>query len=134
MHVIDDITVADHTQINRLVLCTGKVFYDVQGHPRRPEADSTAIARLELLYPFPETALEKLLKSYPNLEKVYWMQEEPQNMGALTFVGPRLRSLVPRELPLAYVARPERASPAEGKAKNHLAQQEKLVLEALGLE
>ena len=62
------------------------------------------------------------------------MQEDPQNMGALTFVGPRLRSLVPRELPLAYVARPERASPAEGKAKNHLAQQEKLVLEALGLE
>lgn len=132
-HVIDDVTVEDHVKIKRLVLCTGKVFYDVQGHPRRLEANSTAIARLELLYPFPETALEKLLSSYPNLEKVFWMQEEPQNMGALTFVGPRLRSLVPRELPLTYVARPERASPAEGKAKNHLAQQEKLVLEALGL-
>ena len=71
---------------------------------------------------------------YPNLEKVFWMQEEPRNMGALTFVGPRLRAIVPRDLPLAYIARPERASPAEGKATDHVAQQEKLVLEALGLE
>ena len=55
-------------------------------------------------------------------------------MGALTFVGPRLRAIVPRDLPLAYIARPERASPAEGKATDHVAQQEKLVLEALGLE
>ena len=71
---------------------------------------------------------------YPNLETVFWRQEEPRNMGALTFVGPRLRAIVPRDLPLAYIARPERASPAEGKATDHVAQQEKLVLEALGLE
>ena len=93
-----------------------------------------AVARLEHLYPFPADALEELLARYPNLEEVVWTQEEPRNMGGLTFVGPRLRPLVPRKIPLAYVARPERASPAEGKAKDHGAQQERLVLEALGLE
>ena len=133
-HVIEDTTIEDHSQVKRLILCTGKVFYDLQGHPRRTEANSTAIARMELLYPFPEAALEELLMRYPNLEKVFWMQEEPRNMGALTFVGPRLRAIVPRDLPLAYIARPERASPAEGKAADHVIQQAELVLEALGLQ
>ena len=133
-HVIEDATIEDHSQVKRLILCTGKVFYDLQGHPKREEANSTAIARMELLYPFPEAALEELLMRYPNLEKVFWMQEEPRNMGALTFVGPRLRAIVPRDLPLAYIARPERASPAEGRATDHAAQQAKLVLEALGFE
>ena len=77
-HVIEDITIEDHSQVKRLILCTGKVFYDLQGHPRRTEANSTAIARMELLYPFPEAALEELLMRYPNLEKVFWMQEEPR--------------------------------------------------------
>ena len=133
-HVIEDATIEDHSQVKRLILCTGKVFYDLQGHPKREEANSTAIARMELLYPFPEAALEELLMRYPNLEKVFWMQEEPRNMGALTFVGPRLRAIVPRDLPLAYIARPERASPAEGRAIDHAAQQAELVLEALGFE
>ena len=133
-HVIEDATIEDHSQVKRLILCTGKVFYDLQGHPKREEANSTAIARMELLYPFPEAALEELLMRYPNLEKVFWMQEEPRNMGALTFVGPRLRAIVPRDLPLAYIARPERASPAEGRATDHAAQQAELVLEALGFE
>ena len=133
-HVIEDATIEDHSQVKRLILCTGKVFYDLQGHPKREEANSTAIARMELLYPFPDAALEELLMRYPNLEKVFWMQEEPRNMGALTFVGPRLRAIVPRDLPLAYIARPERASPAEGRATDHAAQQAELVLEALGFE
>ena len=110
------------------------MFYDLEGHPRRAEANSTAIARMELLYPFPEAALKELLTRYSNLEKVFWMQEEPRNMGALTFVGPRLRAIVPRDLPLAYIARPERASPAEGKATDHVAKQAELVLEALALQ
>ncbi|MEQ1858081.1 MAG: hypothetical protein ABL963_16630, partial [Longimicrobiales bacterium] len=64
--------------------------------------------------------------------EVVWAQEEPRNMGALTYIGPRLRAAVPRRIPLAYVARPERASPAEGKSKEHARQQEELVLRALG--
>jgi 2-oxoglutarate dehydrogenase E1 component len=133
-HVLDDPTVENAESIQRLVLCSGKIYYDIQGHARRGEAADTAVARLELLHPFPVPALQALMEHYPNLKQVVWAQEEPRNMGGLTYVGPRLRGAVPRKVPLAYVARPERASPAEGKAKEHLAQQAKLVLEALGLE
>jgi 2-oxoglutarate dehydrogenase E1 component len=132
-HVVDDPTVDDPQSITRLVLCAGKIYYDIQGHERRSEAADTAVARQELLYPFPAEALQETLAGYVNLKEVVWTQEEPRNMGALTFVGPRLRGVVPRRVPLSYVARPERASPAEGKAKEHGAQQDKLVLEALGL-
>ena len=132
-HVIADPTVDDPSAITRLVLCSGKVYYDIQGHPRRDEAKTTAIARVELLYPFPTEALRGLLAEYPNLKEVVWTQEEPRNMGGLTFIGPRLRAVVPRKVHLAYVARPERASPAEGKAQEHGVQQAKLVAEALAL-
>jgi len=133
-HVIDDPTVESAEAIERLVLCSGKVYYDIQGHARRTEAAATAVARIELLYPFPAEALRELLGRYTNLREVVWTQEEPRNMGALTFVGPRLRAVVPRKIPLSYVARPERASPAEGKAKEHARQQQQVVLEALELE
>jgi 2-oxoglutarate dehydrogenase E1 component len=132
--VLSDPAVEDVERITRLVLCTGKVYYDLASHDRRSEAESTAVARVELLYPFPGEALAQLVGSYPSLREVVWAQEEPRNMGALTFIGPRLRVVVPRKVPLSYSARPERASPAEGKAKAHVAQQEALVLDALGLE
>jgi len=125
-HVLD--------QITRLVLCSGKVYYDIQGHSRRAGLPHVAVARVELLYPFPTEALTALLGRFPNLKEVVWAQEEPRNMGGLTFVGPRLRAVVPRKIPLAYAARPERASPAEGKASNHAAAQEAVILEALGIE
>ncbi len=130
---IPDPTVEDEGAVERLVLCSGKVYYDIQAHARRSEATTTAVCRLEQLYPFPGNALKELAARYPRLEEIVWTQEEPRNMGALTFVGPRLRGVIPRKLPLSYVARPERASPAEGKAKKHAAQQERLVLDALGL-
>lgn len=133
-HVLDDPTVEDPASVERLVLCSGKIYYEMQGHARRAEAATTAVARLELLYPFPSDALGALVERYPNLKEVTWTQEEPRNMGALTFVGPRLRGVVPRKVPLAHVSRPDRASPAEGKARDHATQQEKLILEALGLE
>jgi 2-oxoglutarate dehydrogenase E1 component len=132
-HVIDDPTVEDPGVVDRLVLCTGKVYYDIQGHGRRSEASTTAVVRQELLYPFPADALGEVFRRYANLKQVVWTQEEPRNMGALTYIGPRLRGVVPRRVPLGYVARPERASPAEGKAKDHAVQQERLALEALGL-
>jgi len=131
--VLDDPTVSDAAAVERMVLCTGKIYYDIQGHARRQDAAHVAVARLELLYPFPGEALAELLERYPNLKEVVWAQEEPRNMGALTFVGPRLRAVVPRRIPMSHVSRPDRASPAEGKAKDHGVQQERLVLEALGL-
>lgn len=132
-HVIEDPTVEDPKTVSRLVLCSGKVYYDIQGHVRREGATNVAVGRLELLYPFPTEALAGLLELYPNVREVVWAQEEPRNMGGLTFVGPRLRSVVPRAVPLSYAARPERASPAEGKASSHATHQEAVVLEALGL-
>ena len=133
-HVLDDPTTESLDQITRLVLCSGKVYYDIQGHSRRAGLPHVAVARVELLYPFPTEALTALLGRFPNLKEVVWAQEEPRNMGGLTFVGPRLRAVVPRKIPLAYAARPERASPAEGKASNHAAAQEAVILEALGIE
>ena len=133
-HVLDDPTVTDPSAIERVVLCSGKIYYDIQAHERRAEATSTVVTRLELLYPFPADALSELLACYPSLKEVVWTQEEPRNMGGLTYVGPRLRGVVPRKVPLTYVARPERASPAGGKAKDHAAEQGALVLEALGLD
>jgi len=132
--VLEDPTVEDPASITRLVLCSGKVYYDMQSHARRSEAAGTAIARVELLYPFPGDRLTEVVGRYPNLREVVWAQEEPRNMGALTYIGPRLRVVVPRKIPLSHSARPERASPAEGKAKAHAKQQDALVLDALGLE
>jgi len=133
-HVIADPSVEDPSTVTRLVLCSGKVYYDIQGHARREEASHVAVGRMELLYPFPTEALTELLEHYPNIREVVWAQEEPRNMGGLTYVGPRLRSVVPRKVPLSYAARPERASPAEGKASTHAKHQEAVVLEALGFE
>jgi 2-oxoglutarate dehydrogenase E1 component len=133
-HVLADPTTEDPSKVTRLVLCSGKFYYDIQAHARRAEAGHVAVGRMELLYPFPTVALTELLGLYPNLAEVVWAQEEPRNMGALTFVGPRLRAVVPRKIPLSHASRPERASPAEGKASNHARQQEELVLQALGFE
>ena len=130
--VLPDPTSGDVARVTRLVLCAGKFYYDMEAHARRSEADTTALARVEALYPFPADAIVALVAKYPNLREVIWAQEEPRNMGALTYIGPRLRAPVPRRLPLSYVARPERASPAEGKSKDHARQQEALILEALG--
>jgi 2-oxoglutarate dehydrogenase E1 component len=132
--VLADPATEDAGRVTRLVLCSGKVYYDIESHERRSEAEQAAIARVELLYPFPGEELSRLVASFPNLREVVWAQEEPRNMGALTYIGPRLRAVVPRKVPLSYAARPERASPAEGKAKAHMKQQASVVLEALGLE
>ena len=133
-HVLDDPTVESPEKITRVVLCSGKVYYDIQAHERRGSLAHVAVARAELLYPFPAEGLSELFARYPNLREVVWAQEEPRNMGGLTFMGPRLRSVVPRKIPLAYAARPERASPAEGKASTHAKSQDILILDALGVE
>ncbi len=133
-HVIPDPTVEDPDEITRLVLCSGKVYYDIQAHGRREEASLVAVGRVELLYPFPGAGLKALMERYPKLSEVVWAQEEPRNMGALTYIGPRLRALVPRNVPLSYAARPEQASPAEGKASKHVVAQNVVLLEALGLD
>ena len=122
----------DHAQVTRLVLCSGKVYYDIAGHEERAAAPHVAIARLEQLYPFPVEQAAALLRGYPNLREVVWVQEEPQNMGAWRAIRHRLEEAKPDGVPLRYVGRPWRASPSEGYPTAHLREQDRIVRAALG--
>ena len=134
--VLDDAGYAaagDRAGVERLVLCQGKVYYDIAGHEERANASRVAVARLEQLYPFPGEHVRALLAGYPNLREVVWAQEEPQNMGAWRALRHRLEEVKPEVVPLRYVGRPWRASPSEGYPTAHLREQDRIVRAALGL-
>jgi multifunctional 2-oxoglutarate metabolism enzyme len=120
-------------QVTRLVLCTGKIYYDLVGHPERPSHTGLAVARVELLYPFPEGQILALMARYPNLREVLWVQEEPRNMGARAHMFPRLMQIMPHEMHFGYVGRPERASPGEGYPAAHIDEQNRIVTTAIDL-
>jgi 2-oxoglutarate dehydrogenase E1 component len=117
----------------RLVLCSGKVYYDIVGHPAHAEAQGVAVARLEQVYPFPVAAYDELLSRYPNITELIWAQEEPQNMGAWRAVRHRLEEGLPDEVRLRYVGRPWRASPSEGYPTAHALEQDRIAREALSV-
>ena len=129
--VLDDPSGIDPETVTRLLLCSGKLYYDLVGSELREDLPGVAVARLEELYPFPGSGVEELLARYPSVRELVWAQEEPRNMGALSYVGPRLRAVVPRELKLSHVARPERASPSEGKYIDHVVEQARVIRESL---
>ncbi|HEU5440527.1 MAG TPA: 2-oxoglutarate dehydrogenase E1 component [Ktedonobacterales bacterium] len=127
--VLDDPTAADRRErVTRLILCSGKVAVDVaaaaEGHT---ETERVAVARVELLYPFPAEAIRGIIATYPHLAEFVWLQEEPRNMGAWSYIAPRLEPLLPAGVVLRYEGRPERASPAEGLAEMHAAEQARMV-------
>jgi 2-oxoglutarate dehydrogenase E1 component len=129
--VLDDPEVGDRRdEITRLILCSGKVYVDLVTSDERAQATAVAIARVEQFYPFPAREISHVLAAYPHLREVVWMQEEPQNMGAWTFVAPRLRELIGCDIPLLYIGRPGRASTAVGSALVHAADQAKIVADA----
>ena len=128
--VLDD-PGADKTKVRRLVLCSGKVYYDIVGHELRAGADTVAVARIEQLYPFPKEAAGALVGSYPNLEEVVWAQEEPQNMGAYRSIRHRLEEALAAGVSLKYVGRAWRASPSEGYPTSHLREQDRIARAAL---
>jgi len=123
--------------VRRVVLCSGKVYYDLLATRRERNLNDVAILRLEQLYPFPEKTLGRLLAPYRNAE-VVWCQEEPENMGAWCFVDRRIENVLGRLDGTAkrpsYAGRPEAASPATGFARTHAAEQATLVAGALGEE
>jgi 2-oxoglutarate dehydrogenase E1 component len=130
--VLDDPDLrADREAVTRLVMCTGKIYYDLAQHESRQHARQTAIARVELLYPFARQQLKDVIEGYPNLETVVWAQEEPQNMGARLLMQPRVESLLPHGVGFEYIGRPLRASPSEGYPAAHLAEQSRILREAL---
>jgi 2-oxoglutarate dehydrogenase E1 component len=128
--VIDDAR-ADREQVTRLVLCSGKIYYDIVGHEDHAAAGRVAVARVEQLYPFPVEQAATVLRGYPNLREVVWAQEEPQNMGAWRAIRHRLEEAKPDGVPLLYVGRPWRASPSEGYPTAHLREQDRIVRAAL---
>jgi 2-oxoglutarate dehydrogenase E1 component len=129
--VIDDPRVTDRSAVRRLILCTGKMYHDLDGHSERAGATDLAIARVELLYPFPYSEVWALVESYPNLSDVHWVQEEPRNMGAWEFVEGRIRSQLPEGIELGYGGRDVRSSPSEGYPQSHQAEQERILRAAL---
>ncbi len=133
--VLDDPSLpGPRDEVTRLVLCSGKVFYDLIGHEARAEAGHVAVGRVELLYPFAENELRGLMDSYPRLETVVWAQEEPKNMGARQTMEPRLAWILPDRVKYEYVGRQLRASPGEGYSAAHRAEQQRIVRAALGVD
>ncbi len=122
---------ASPERVRRLILCSGKIYYDLVGHELRPQADSVAIGRIEQLYPFPVAAAAELTRSYPGLDEVVWAQEEPQNMGAWRAIRHRLEEALPTGATLRFVGRPWRASPSEGYPTAHVREQDRILREAL---
>lgn len=131
--VLDDPS-ADRERVRRLVLCSGKVYYDLVGHDERAGAHAVAIARLEQLYPFPVDAVAALVASYPHLDDIVWAQEEPQNMGPWRSIRHRLDDAARSSFGVSasrYVGRPWRASPSEGYPTAHQREQDRIVRTAL---
>jgi 2-oxoglutarate dehydrogenase E1 component len=137
--VIDDIALGDapeagvtidRVRVTRLLLCSGKIYYALLAGRRERMTDSVALVRVEQLYPFPHAELDALVTAYPNARQIYWVQEEPWNMGAWHVMYRRLRRLVGEDRTLAYVGRAEAASPASGSYKVHQQEEAELVQSA----
>ncbi len=130
--VIDDEHVIDGNQVKRIILCSGKVYYDLHKQREKDRRDDVAIIRIEQLYPFPDEELATALKNYPNAGLFFWCQEEPMNQGAWYSSQHHMRRAIGDRHYLEYAGRPLMAAPAVGHPALHKQQQEKLVADALG--
>ncbi len=132
--VLPEVDALDPKKVKRLVMCSGKVYYDLYNRRAELEKDDVAIIRVEQLYPFPEKAMKNAIAEYTNLESVVWCQEEPMNQGAWYCSQHHMRNVLHKHDPKLYlegVGRPHAAAPAVGYISVHLEQQEKLVNEAI---
>jgi multifunctional 2-oxoglutarate metabolism enzyme len=129
--VIDDPRPLDRERIERLILCSGKIYHDLAGHAAYGALQRTAIARIELLAPLPVGDINRLIAGYPRLKKIVWVQEEPKNMGARAFVRRRLLEGKRDGFDIEYIGRGYRASPSEGYAGAHAVEQERILSTAL---
>jgi len=127
--VIDD-TVNDKNTINKVIIVSGKFYYDLLKYRKEKNIDDAAIVRLEQYYPFPAEQIKNITGQYSNASKVIWAQEEPRNMGAWNFLQHRLREILPQQTKLNVVSRKESASPAAGSLKVHMMEQEQLLKDA----
>lgn len=133
LEVIDDLSIADKSNVKKVLLCSGKVYYELQKYREHNKITDTAIVRLEQYYPFNEQLLKSVLHSYSNSKKLVWVQEEPRNMGAWNFLWHRLNDLLLPEQKLYCSSRPESASPAVGSQKLSNQQQKYLIINAFDI-
>ncbi|HXY92060.1 MAG TPA: multifunctional oxoglutarate decarboxylase/oxoglutarate dehydrogenase thiamine pyrophosphate-binding subunit/dihydrolipoyllysine-residue succinyltransferase subunit [Acidimicrobiia bacterium] len=127
--VLDDRAELDRESVTRVLVCTGKIAHELMDE-RDAQQAPVAVVRLEQLYPWPGTRLVEVLDRYPNAREVWWVQEEPANMGAWTFVHERVHALLRDRAELRHLARPASASPASGSTKIHEREQRELLAEA----
>jgi len=121
-------------RVERLVLCSGKVSIDLEDALDKAEdgdKDWLHIVRVEQLYPFPAKEIAEVVSRFPNLKEIVWVQEEPRNMGAWSFVEPRIRDFAPIGVDVQYIGRPERSSPASGFQQVHAFEQQFIVAQSL---
>jgi len=132
--VIDEIDDVVANDVQRIIMCSGKVFYDLLIRRRELNLKKLVIIRIEELYPFPAEQLNIALVKYENAEQLIWCQEEPKNQGAWDYFEPRFAAKLDHHCMVEYVGREPSAAPAVGSAKTHAQQQKKLVNEALGIQ
>jgi len=132
-HVMDEVDDINADDVKRIVMCSGKVFYDLLIQRREANLKGVTIIRIEELYPFPAEPLNVVLDKYKNAEQLIWCQEEPKNQGAWDYFEPRFAAKLDHPCMVEYIGREPSAAPAVGSAKIHAQQQSKLVYEALGL-
>jgi 2-oxoglutarate dehydrogenase E1 component len=125
--VIDDPRPRERSTVERLILCSGKIYHDLVAHAAAQSLRKTAIARIELLAPLPATEINRVISGYPKLKKIVWVQEEPKNMGARAFVRRRLLESKRDGFDIEYIGRGYRASPSEGYAGQHAVEQERIL-------
>ncbi|WP_100331212.1 2-oxoglutarate dehydrogenase E1 component [Bacillus xiapuensis] len=119
-------------KVERIVLCSGKVAIDVAEQINKMEGlDWLHVLRVEEIYPFPKEEIAEFLSHYPNVKELVWLQEEPQNMGAWTYIDPRLRDVAPEGVRVRYIGRRRRSSPSAGDTVVHKKEQERILNEAL---
>ncbi|HIW07108.1 MAG TPA: 2-oxoglutarate dehydrogenase E1 component [Candidatus Ignatzschineria merdigallinarum] len=128
--VLPEIDAIDAAKVERVVISVGKIFYDIRDRREAAKDETTAIIRLEEIYPFPTKAIEAELAKYPNAKEVIFLQDEPLNQGYATFVRPYLENIVEAAKTLIFVTRPAAAAPAVGYSHIHAAQ-EKALLDAI---
>ena len=129
--ILDD-SVVNHSSVERVIFCSGKVYYDlIKARSEQSQFANAPIVRLEQLYPFPYRQMEALFASYPRLQEIIWTQEEPQNMGGWNFVRGRLLEVLNPHQKLNYVGRKNSGTPAEGSGKAHEVEQKRIINDAL---
>lgn len=120
--------------VRRILLCSGKVYYDLAAYREEIKRDDVAIIRIEQLYPFPVRELEETLSKYSKSASLFWVQEEPRNMGAWGFLRTRFGERLLDQYPFRGICRPESASPATGSATSHKIEQQNILQQAFELE